>query len=285
MAKAFYRFIPHILCISMLLLLSSCKEKKLPCQDPRNPDCENYNPCIDEKAVNADFTILEYCYFDETNPINAGWNQDSDSIYQGDIWLEANYPNADSYTWHVERYPEPLNGKKIRVGYNEGWRGKNITIKLIVKAKPNKTCFPMDDGIDTVTRSFYYLQHNEQLKWEGTYFGSDDDKPDSNYTIVLDYSFNSSTQKNTIKVFGLPRGCRDTAYEVRSYPSKNFSYKNLSIDIMQNYPSGIGINCGRKIVDGIYQNGNSYTIRQQYRWRVNGILQIKERIFKGIKIK
>ena len=269
----------------MPLLIVSCKERKLPCQDPRNPDCENYNSCIDEKEVNADFTILEYCYFDETNPINAGWDQDSDSIYQDEIWLEATYPKVESYTWYVDRYPEPLNGKKVKVGYNEEWRGKNINIKLIVKTKPNKTCFPLNDGIDTVTRSFYYLQHNDQLKWEGTYFGSDDDKPDSNYTIVLDYSFNNSTRKNTLKVFGLPRGCRDTASEVSSFLSRNYSYKNLNIDIMSNYPIGLGINCGRRVINGIYQNGNHFIIRQQYVWRENGNVKIKDRFFKGIKIK
>ena len=39
-----------------LLALGSCKKEK-PCQDPSNPDCENYDPCYGKKAPSADFII------------------------------------------------------------------------------------------------------------------------------------------------------------------------------------------------------------------------------------
>ena len=53
---------------------------------------------------------------------------------------------------------------------------------------------------------------------------------------------------------------------------------------MSNNPGSFGINCGTRVIDGIYQTGNHFIIRQQYVWRENGIVKIKDRFFKGIKI-
>ena len=37
-----------------LLALQSCKEE-CPCDDPTNPNCDNYDPCYGKKPITADF--------------------------------------------------------------------------------------------------------------------------------------------------------------------------------------------------------------------------------------
>ncbi|MDZ4668856.1 MAG: hypothetical protein SGJ00_13390 [bacterium] len=260
--------------------LQSCKEKE-PCKDPRNASCENYNPCVDSTPTSAAFTIKDDTYLrDWMDPFFADWDSDTDTTYQTSIHAEAHIQNADSYTWKIDHQPDQVNRNNIYVHFEDEFRGSWITIRLIVKRKPSKSCFPNDDGIDTVTRRYYIMRYNEPLNWEGTYYGSDDDKPDSLYTIVLGHSYDVNKRQDFIKIYGLPRGCTDTLNE--RITGKDISYNNVNFD--SSMPDLIGINCYEKSVEGVYKNNNQYTIRQQYVWRVNGDVNIKRRIFKGVKI-
>jgi hypothetical protein len=120
------------------------------------------------------------------------------------------------------------------------------------------------------------MHFNEPLSWEGTYYGSDDDKPDSMYTIVLGHNYDETEKDNFTKIFGIPRGCTDTINEFNY--ERNMRYKNIGFD------RGSGINCTAKIVLGVFPNSNHYQIRYQYRTFVNGIFTKKNRVFTGIKI-
>jgi hypothetical protein len=47
--------------------LGSCKDGKENCQDANNPDCENYNPCLNAKETSAEFTMEERITAASTN--------------------------------------------------------------------------------------------------------------------------------------------------------------------------------------------------------------------------
>ncbi|MCU0441733.1 MAG: hypothetical protein MUE96_04990 [Bacteroidia bacterium] len=256
----------------LLLTLNSCKDE---CQDPRNPDCENYNPCIDAKPTSAAFTIKEATYLDIIEPRLADFLINTDSCYGSSIYFEAIQADADSFIWQIGTEPEPRYGKQVNVVFPDNLRGTNFNIRLIVKRKPNTRCFPTDDGIDTVIRSFYFVRFNEPLSWEGTYYGSDDDKPDSMYTIVLGHSYDAADQEDILKVYGVPRGCKDTVNEW--FSTKIVNFNNIW------FQRG-GQDCDGKIVRGIFKQGDKYTIRQEYVTFVNGIFNRKNRVFTGIKI-
>jgi hypothetical protein len=163
----------------------------------------------------------------------------------------------------------------VNVVFPDVLRGTTFTIRLIVKRKHNNRSFHNDDGIDTVTRRLYFVRYNEPLSWEGTYYGSDDDKPDSMYTILLGHSYNEVQKQDFIKVFGIPRGCKDTVNERFSLPIIN--YTNVAFD--RN-----GIDCDAKVVLGVFKNGNQYHVRHQFKYlNNNGLIRIY-RTFTGIKI-
>ncbi|MFN7312841.1 MAG: hypothetical protein ACK5UI_05095 [Bacteroidota bacterium] len=255
------------------MALQSCKDDE--CQDPRNPDCDNYNPCIDAQATSAAFTIKEASYVDIIEPELTDFLMDTDSCYMNSVFFEATQHDADSFIWQVGSEIEPRYGKRINVQFPDNLRGTNFNVRLIVKRKPNTRCFPNDDGIDTVMRRFYFVRFNEPLSWEGTYYGSDDDKPDSMYTIVLGQSYNAAEQKDIIKVFGVPRGCKDT---INEWISNNIvNYSNIR------FIRG-GLDCDAKIILSVLIKNNQTIIKQGYRTIKNGVFNQEVRTFTGVKI-
>jgi hypothetical protein len=261
-----------ILITGFAFTLQSCKE----CDDPRNSDCDNYNPCLDAAATSANFTIKEATYLDIIDPRLADFLMDTDSCYFSSIYFEAVQQDADSFIWQVGSEVEPRYGKQVNVTFPDNLRGSTFNVRLIVKRKPNTQCFPNDDGIDTVMRKFYFVRFNEPLSWEGTYYGSDDDKPDSLYTIVLGHSYNESKEEDILKVFGSPRGCKDTINEWIS--ARTITYRNIGFE-------RIGLNCNGKTVLGVFKNGNQYNIRHQVKSMNNNIFTRTKRTFIGIKVK
>jgi hypothetical protein len=200
---------------------------------------------------------------------------DTDTCYMSSVFFEATQQDADSFIWQVGSEMEPRYGKQVNVVFPDVLRGSTFTIRLIVKRKPNTSCFPNDAGIDTVTRKFYFVRFNEPLSWEGTYYGSDDDKPDSMYTIVLGHSYDEVLGRNILQIFGIPRGCQDT---INQYVSGQITtYKNV-------WFQKDGINCSQKIIRGIYKTNTRYRIRQGLITVENGIIINRERLFTGIKI-
>ncbi|MFN9111923.1 MAG: hypothetical protein ACK5XN_17810 [Bacteroidota bacterium] len=255
--------------IALCNTLQSCSD----CNDPRNPDCENYNPCIDAQATNAAFTIKEATYTQIIDPSLVDDLIDTDSCYMNSVFFEATQQDADSFIWQVGSEIEPRYGKRINVQFPDNLRGTNFNVRLIVKRKPNTRCFPNDNGIDTVMRRFYFLRFNEPLSWEGTYYGSDDDKPDSMYTIVLGHSYDAAEQEDIIKVFGVPRGCTDT---INEWIGGHVAFKNV-------WFQRNGLGCQQKIVRGISRNGKTYSILQELITVVDGRIINTRREFKGIK--
>ena len=270
--KILYKPLLFATTLFLLLTIACCKDD---CTDPRNPDCPNYVDCAKlYPPTSASFTIKEATAF-------VGLPDylfiDTDTCYRSIVDFEAIDTEADSFIWQIGTEPEPRYGRKVRITFPDNMRGSTFTIRLIIKAKPNAICNPNDDGIDTVIRQFYFMKTGEDLSWEGTYYGSDEDKPDSLYTIVLGHNYDIATDKNSFLLFGIPRGCTDTL--VIKLNNLFFSYKNAEIGIP-------GSNCSYKIIHCIKNNNNNtYTLTFGVRKWVGNTSIDSKRLFTGIKIK
>ncbi len=117
----------HIL---YFLLIVSCRK-----------DISPENPCNSAQEVKADFVIEELVgdrYF-EGDTID-GFNKIRFRALQ----------QADSYEWILGA--ETLRTQSfIRTQFPDGW----LDVSLTIKRKPNKLCFPFDDGIASSYRLFY----------------------------------------------------------------------------------------------------------------------------------
>lgn len=189
--------------ILILLTLWGCKKD---CQDPTNPDCSNYDPCYGVVRVSADFEMLEMV-------------QSTDIEYETDTMFSINrlklkpkYMDFESYTWLIGA--EVLNDKVVVRGGFPHYQV--IPITLIVQSTPNNSCFPDDNGIDTVTRYIVSVPDVENLPIKGIYTGSNTDEPGNIFTIsVLDTmsctrwpdSPGSITRVEEYKLKNLPNGC------------------------------------------------------------------------------
>lgn len=255
----------------LLLTIACCKDD---CDDPRNPDCPNYIDCAKYYPLTtASFTIKEGT---AVSDLPASLFIDTDTCYIHVIDFEAKQAEADSFIWQIGTEPEPRYGKKVRITFPVTLRGSTFTIRLIIKAKPHTICNPNDDGIDTVIRQFYFMKRNEKLSWEGTYYGSDNDKPDSLYTIVLGHSYKELEKNDYVLVYGIPRGCIDTL-NIRGGIDNVSTYKKP-------YFISDDMNCKHKSLVEFNVANNSYFITYWFRTFINQKSVTIERTFTGKKI-
>lgn len=189
--------------LSFLLVFTSCKKEVQPGMAPLNQGCD----CA--KEVTADFQILEVAGY--------GWDDELDTetdtiFYNKNVYFVAKEENA-SYTWIIGS--ETLTGKKVGRYFDETTKGHTISVTLIVKKKPNTICLPNDDGIDTLTKTFFVankmLIENSPTPYfmEGTYRVKDSMDVDS-IDIIFDYYYNSS---------------QDTGAKLINYDGKNTERK------------------------------------------------------------
>ncbi len=111
-------------------------------------DCKNYDPCYGVSETNADFKMEVAIYGRGASP---EWFE-LDQLFDGGRTVRFTPKHdLDSVVWLIgtERL---TNNVIVRSNFP---RDRTITVTLIGKRKPNNRCFPLDDGIDTFSRSFY----------------------------------------------------------------------------------------------------------------------------------
>jgi hypothetical protein len=187
------KFVGCLLLLSALV--SSCKKV----QPEMNPQ---YEGCECAKEVSADFSINEVAAY---NIPNLEFITETDTIYADrTVRFIAKEENAE-YTWIIGA--ETLNTKVVDRSFPIALGGQDISITLIVKKKPNSICLPNDDGLDTITKTFYVsnytsdvLNLNIPTLMEGIYRVKDEQSLDS-VNISVDYFYeNSQSTGNGVRI-------------------------------------------------------------------------------------
>jgi hypothetical protein len=193
-------FITLIL-FAILTLSSQCKKK---CSDPTNPDCDNYNPCYGKKAVSAAFTI-----FEEVNvvPTFEVPYYDTDTITMNQARFTALEEGAE-YEWHIGS--EILRTKSFT--RSDFPQNQSIPVTLIVKKTPDTSCFPNDDGADTLTRYLWKCRFFDNSKLFGTFKGFFDNNKQDTATVKIfkGERWRGSTLDPQLLISNLISGCTDT---------------------------------------------------------------------------
>ncbi|QNL22227.1 hypothetical protein HZR84_09850 [Hyphobacterium sp. CCMP332] len=151
------------------------------CNDPFNPDCPNYDPCLLKTPVNAQYTI-------STPLARTGAYLDTlveDTAFAGgNILFKANIEDADYYKWYLGL--DTIEGENVK----EVVRNINslpygiYTSSLIITKSADTTCFPFDDGTDTVHQTFSQVEICD-LAIINRFKGVFEDSPDDTLTIEL----------------------------------------------------------------------------------------------------
>jgi hypothetical protein len=141
-----------------LLTFNGCKDDCPKCDDPTNPECENYDPCWDKKPVTADFEMSDLFPIAPPDGIPE-WNPDV-VFARGRIGFKAKVDfeifSDVKYTWLLGS--EVINEPYFERLFNETQEGENnIPVTLIIEAEPNLACFPNDDGRDTIVKFIRFV--------------------------------------------------------------------------------------------------------------------------------
>lgn len=254
-----------LLSIALLLFISSCE-----CDDPTDPDCDNYDPCWDAtEPVKASFTMSERYWF--ANGVKELFVQkDVDTAMINAIEFEA--PEGfDKYTW--------LIGAEIihdRIFERGGFpRGESTPITLIVEKTPNRLCFPEDDGIDTLTRHLYITGHHRcstlvQGKFEG-YF---EHQPNTKRTVEFKICSDRPRGGWGMFAYGLTDDCDSVGID-----DLIFRYKEINF-----WGGGWSSDCGVPFGSAEIAPDDNNAIKIEYVYFDPGPLAGETRKFEGRRV-
>jgi hypothetical protein len=194
-----------------ILGLTTCETEKAP------------DPCAAMKPVSADFDLYD------------GTVKTDTFILPVKVTFKAKDSTAQSYEWSFPNGTNTSDKNKFFLTFHNDI-GK-IDVQLIIKNKPQIACFPKDDGIDTVTKSMFFIDFydTEKLPYIGTFVGYEDVNPTHKFEIIIkDFGYlpiEPEPQKNYwtgVRIFNLPEGCGKGDTTMFSYsPGVGGNYKTF----------------------------------------------------------
>lgn len=260
---------------TFIVVFISCKKK---CQDPTNPDCQNYDPCYGIQEIKADFEIGQI-FSARLSPLADPYQafvQDSIFPRVCSIKFKANLEGA-KYKWILGA--EVIEKKEFSRVFIEP--AGEISVTLMVEKEPNSSCHPQDDGRDTLTKTFKLVEYCD-LQSVGAYRGLIDDSKDSITwkLLMVDASFGKYTNfcgTSRLLVTGPINFNYDPTFKDTIFDNFTDDYLITNRTVYMGTPynggnlSGIG-DCSYRISDD-----NSV----EFKYKNNGVYHT----FKGIKIK
>jgi hypothetical protein len=151
-----------ILLVGMALVLNSCKEECPTCQDPTNPDCENYDPCYGKKTINTYFKARSG---DNGFPPPPEWCLDkitySDTFLSSSVRFTVPEGNPTStYQWQIGSDPTVRTAKEFEISFYDelqenGWE-RSIPVTLTIRTPLNSCLDNPKDTFKVVTRELFF---------------------------------------------------------------------------------------------------------------------------------
>jgi hypothetical protein len=126
--------------LTTLLLAWACRKEK------PGLGISDKDPCSCASEVSAEFTIVESKYM----PSNQGLYTLTDDITGGTNVVFTSLEEDAEYTWYIGA--EILNNKSVTRYFQTNLIGQTLPITLVVRKQPNNTCFPNDDGYDSIVK-------------------------------------------------------------------------------------------------------------------------------------
>jgi len=168
---------------TMLLFFAACKKKQPQPDASLNCDCAKevsadfkMGEVFGEQFIELDTIAMPISYYDG-NPANFGY---LNTVY---VHFSADIKNAISYEWQVGSNSIIQTTKDFGLYFSDTIG--TIPVRLIVHAKPNKICFPNDDGVDTLVK-YLTIRNVIPDPLTGKYYGYNTNDPTHMFTIEMD---------------------------------------------------------------------------------------------------
>lgn len=253
-------------CLTIIVLFGnySCKQK---CQEPTNPDCENYDPCYGKNVTSAAFKMFETIQVDPSNYGGFFQDYETDTIFGGRVKFVAEDSSASTeYEWQIGA--GVYTKRSFNLSFTSLKAGQSVPITLIIKkANVDKMCFPNDDGIDTVTRVLNKATKSRVIGFDRdnyTFQGYNTDEPSKNFKIQIYYT--------DIWIYTIIKGLLPTIDSVKIDGSEDL-YRALP------FSSTSGIS----IIGNVFITPND-SIRLDYRYSID-LSPMKTKTYVGRRVK
>ncbi len=185
-----------LLCISavcLVLSVSQCKPRN-ECNDPTNPECDNYDPCYGVERLSGDFYIYESSFVYDEN-----WRPYStDTITSGGAIFVAK-DNDATYEWKIGS--EIITTKSFfRKDFPD-----DIPVPVTLRVKRNKNfgCFSNGDSTASSSRFLYALRQPEKIRVFGCFQGYNTKNEKDTFTVCITWNDSFSENAKYISVDGL----------------------------------------------------------------------------------
>ncbi|HEY1046105.1 MAG TPA: hypothetical protein VGF79_06660, partial [Bacteroidia bacterium] len=193
----------NLLRITMLIVIaigiSSCKKR---CYDPKNVECDNYDPCYGKTRINSNFRVRpgdggfpapeQWCELMPCDTFNA-------SSVRFDVPI--NNPNNSTYTWQIGSEPSPRKSIGFEVDFSDyldagNWE-THIPITLTIRTPLNYCMTNKEDTLIKVKRDLFFTK-----AWKHPFSGNPGSKVFEGYLLEKpNETFRIKTEFNNEKYY------------------------------------------------------------------------------------
>jgi hypothetical protein len=209
-----------VLYFGIILLFTGCPDK-----GPVKID-----PCAGLHPVKADFDIYEQLSYDSLFI--------SDTALKGNVvWFIAK-GNYQNYKWKIGTDDSLFIGDTICLRFNEPYN--KITVTLFVSSPPDTTCFPGDDGKDTLTK-YLTIMPWDKCALIGDYKGFNLDNPSDTFIVNIRYQDifdNGNKVGHMYYVNNINKGCTEPFSDHGTSNNYLIGYKHIQIRGGANHTGG-----------------------------------------------
>jgi hypothetical protein len=155
------------------------------------------DPCLGKHEIKAGFHYVNLSprliYWMKPYWINYDWT----TCYTGGATWEIDSGLVyDSLEWHIGSEIIKNETAIYRTDFPDN---SDIPITLIVWGKPNKQCFPNDNGIDTLTKVYHFTSRKDRLI--GTFRGAFTDVPGHKDTFEFRIFYDPNNKETVVDTF------------------------------------------------------------------------------------
>lgn len=217
-------FKPYFILVvaSLFVLLHSCKKDDSP------------NPCCGEayKPAKADFDMGVPKYPTDCFGKNSGTQLlGDDTLFPGPTTFLVQTPYYDSLEWRIGEDKRVFTSPEFTLQFTKPDIGTSIEVTLKVYKKASE-CYPGDDGVDSLTKTFHIVHILKANKMAGKFKGALVGETQDSFTMeIIDYdtAFNIVPTRSSIGIYNFNNEfTRYYDINLDPYTDNEYTYRYLT---------------------------------------------------------
>jgi len=178
----------------ILLTLHACKkDEEEECCDPANPDCINYDPCLEVEEPTAEIILQGSIFGPEGFELTP-----DDSLFFNEVFFSSPFNGPQyTHTWYLGA--EVITEASFSREHSFVERPAQLTVSHVLEYPVDSVCYPNSTGRDSTSRDYYLIHYVNEFGVYSKYRGVFENETDS-----FDFEFKLVFEDNSPVYFGYP---------------------------------------------------------------------------------